>query len=723
LTTAIISGRVISNTESIGEFYVSENVQAVLINKVDKAISKLLKAVDKQDNRAELMSPVWDEVIEDEDLCKDDVVDAPPILNATAIGALICKQAVDADIPFDFFKDEMVRLITSHTANPEPLSHGLAIALYRLRHNNICLLKIIAISEFPWAEMHSRLLIRCISRPTSNSVELKRSLITEHAFLNTCIPITKQLFARLMRKYVLDYSYITARVIARYRPELLDYTDINSKMETISSINDELLSLLSHLPSCVLSEKAITNLLGITTEDSNKTNLHFLVAQSIPHHRSRTFSKLLIEKLDESSLFTMAKHITHPNVIMTADEKYELQHLLAKNDTVIVKSLIKNQYISWDTETAYNAALILANDTGPKYFDYYIEKMCKNAQGKGLQLEHNHIKQFSKGVTIIKGEMDIKDGDWDAKIKKMQKTPFLSLPVTQDKPKDSLREYIAKDIHDVLNRDFPNFKAVTKMLVSQLLMKHMTGQPLQFRPMLLLGDAGIGKTTYIEAVCNLIGLIYQRFDMASFTNSFALIGTSPGWHEARPGLIARAFLSTHKISSYTTSVGVANPVFILDEVDKIGSPNDRYPVAPTLLAMLEPLTAKDFEDAYLEGVTFDLTHSTFFMTANSIDTLSDPLLSRLLVVDVPAPTHEEKVSIARHIYSKRIADMCLQDRFSDELDPAIVDVMCKESLRTLKRDMFLAVDNALWRSTDVTNIQVTLADIHENTGKNKVGFK
>jgi ATP-dependent Lon protease len=187
-------------------------------------------------------------------------------------------------------------------------------------------------------------------------------------------------------------------------------------------------------------------------------------------------------------------------------------------------------------------------------------------------------------------------------------------------------------------------------------------------------------------------------------------------------MLARTFLRLRKPDPYKQDLfGVANPVFILDEIDKCSDSN-QYPTSPALLSILEPITAKNFRDEYLDGITFDLTHSTFFMTANSITTLTDPLLSRLLVVDVPTPTHAEKCAIAQKMYVQRISDLGIHDRFKAELSPDFLNVVCKESLRTLQRDMFSAIDNALWHNEDANSIVLSVVDIHENTVKNQIGF-
>ncbi|MHB1631307.1 MAG: AAA family ATPase [Acidithiobacillus sp.] len=277
----------------------------------------------------------------------------------------------------------------------------------------------------------------------------------------------------------------------------------------------------------------------------------------------------------------------------------------------------------------------------------------------------------------------------------------------QKRDASPLDRWIKQDV------DYPNFQEVTRLLMGQLLSCGVTERPIQFQPMLLLGDPGIGKTSYLHDLSTRLSLPCKRVDMTSTSAGWVLTGTHPTWSGGQPGAIAKMYLVDHP--------GVSNPVFILDEVDK-SADDRRFPVTSALLPLLEKRTARSFQDEYLEGVFFDLTQSTFFLTANRIDTLSDALLSRMLVVDVPSPTLREKRVIAQRMYQRRIGDLGLAGRYEENLCPEIIDKICDGSLREVDRDLSLAITNAMLRMEDGETVSIGEEDFHDMVKKHGVGF-
>lgn len=115
--------------------------------------------------------------------------------------------------------------------------------------------------------------------------------------------------------------------------------------------------------------------------------------------------------------------------------------------------------------------------------------------------------------------------------------------------------------------------------------------------------------------------------------SFQLVGGDSGWRQARPGLIFEVLAKGDS----------AAPVLILDEVDKIGS-GTNYPIVPVLLDLLEPDTARAFYDAFFR-MEFDASRMIIVLTANDLDRVPPPLLSRVEVFDIPTPDPEQRMQI------------------------------------------------------------------------------
>jgi ATP-dependent Lon protease len=269
-------------------------------------------------------------------------------------------------------------------------------------------------------------------------------------------------------------------------------------------------------------------------------------------------------------------------------------------------------------------------------------------------------------------------------------------------------------LQDELEWDYPNFQEVTRLLMGQLFACVTTSRPIRFHPMLLLGDPGVGKTSYLQDVCERLSLTFRRVDMGITTASFALTGSHESWSAGQPGVIAKTFL-------LEKDKAVANPVFILDEIDKSDG-DRRYPVVPALLPLLERKTAQTFQDEFLEGVTFDLTHVSFFMTANRIDHLPDSFLSRVLVVEVPAPTLADKRSIAQRMYQKKLREMGIDGRYAGSLHQEITGLVCENSLREIDRDLSLAITNAMLRMGDGGEVTLMREDFRGTAKRPGMGF-
>lgn len=328
-----------------------------------------------------------------------------------------------------------------------------------------------------------------------------------------------------------------------------------------------------------------------------------------------------------------------------------------------------------------------------------------------------HTESIAK-VQIIRGTYTPPDEDdkWIKYVQSAVKSDFFihgEMPDCKAMSTDKECQALAEKMRAELNQDFPNFKAVTNVLLGQALSCKLSGRPLRFHPMVLLGDAGIGKTSYLQSICQRLSLHHQRIDMGGISAGFTLSGSHGSWRGGQPGLIAKTFLTVRPY--------VANPVFILDEIDKAQG-SDQHPVYPVLLPMIESATASSFQDEFLEGVYIDLTYASFVMTANSVSDLPDSFQSRVLILDVPQPTATEKRTITNRMYTNKKQEMMVTDRYAESLDDAMLDKLCSKSLRDADRLLSLAMTNAMMRIGVEENVVVSEADLEMVHTEKKVGF-
>lgn len=181
-----------------------------------------------------------------------------------------------------------------------------------------------------------------------------------------------------------------------------------------------------------------------------------------------------------------------------------------------------------------------------------------------------------------------------------------------------------------LTTEFPWMSAVTDYLTAELVALQWGFGFFRLPPLLLSGPPGIGKTTYVRRLAELSGVVFRVLPLAGMSSSMLIKGASRGWSSARPGLVLELIKQT----------GVANPVIVLDELDKAGGSSWNGNAQDALLGLLEPSTTDGYVDDFLQGPA-DLSWVSWIATANETWKMSGPLLSRLQEIKVPSPRRED----------------------------------------------------------------------------------
>ena len=451
----------------------------------------------------------------------------------------------------------------------------------------------------------------------------------------------------------------------------------------------------------------------------------------------------LIGTIKDTAISMVNLSQNHPHeaafALKNIDAPIFLLHYIASQLSVPVnerQAILEQQNVE---ERAKNILKLLNKDLQLLELKNQIQYKSKQEMDKQQREYYLHeqmktIQQELGGSPADKALSDLKEkaakkqwGDdtkkvFDTELQKLQRTNPISpdysillnyLELLVDLPWNEYSEdqFDLKNARKVLNDDHYGLEKVKDRIIEYLAVLKLKGD-MKSPILCLAGPPGVGKTSLGRSIATALGRKYIRISLGGLRDESEIRGHRKTYIGAMPGRIIQSM----------RKAGYSNPIFVLDEIDKVLGMNVQGDPSAALLEVLDPEQNGTFYDNYLE-TTYDLSKVLFIATANDLNAIHPALRDRMEIIDIPGYLLEEKVQIAeRHLIPKQLREHGIAEeqlQFTSGIVENIVSDYTRESgVRTLEKTIAKIIRNraAHYVQEDKMERDITIEDLQKILG-------
>ena len=526
-----------------------------------------------------------------------------------------------------------------------------------------------------------------------------------------------------------------AEVEMPIRSDLFDYGVVGKVLKTLTLPNGNITAIVQGLGRIKLEditkyhpylEGHVTNM---PEEEPDKRDVEFQTAMEDLRQSVSQYVSMSDEIPDEAQFALknvtnniMALNFICSNLPFSTKEKMKLLQMDSVKERLFNTMRIVNREINLQ-----NLKLDIRNktrdDIDEQQRNYFLQQQIKNLQAemgnestpeKKDLLEKARMKKWPEDIekffykeTDKLDQLNQNSPDYNVQLNYLQ--TLVNLPwgeYTED-------DMDLKRAQRILDRDHYGMEKVKERILEYIAVLSLRGD-LKSPILCLYGPPGVGKTSLGKSIADALKRKYVRVSLGGLHDEAEIRGHRRTYVGAMPGRIIKNI----------QKAGSSNPVFILDEIDKVTQNTHNGDPASALLEVLDPEQNGAFHDNYLD-VDYDLSKVMFIATANNLGTIPRPLLDRMEVIEVSGYITEEKYEIAkRHLIPKEKENTGLNDKkltFNKAAIEKIIEQYTRESgVRQLEKQVNKALRKLAFKKAEAGELpyeKITPTEIEDLLGK------